>query len=117
MCTLPVSQQSTHRYRSRVGFMAGITKAYSGQVMPCESPGPLSLRVDVLRAAHAYCACEASGAAVPRGAGTHRSDAFRFDGGVGAVGIPQLWAGEGVKPCAIGTRWPVWAAMKCVSCF
>ena len=46
--------------------------------------------INILRAGHAHCACEVSGAAMPPAAGTHRSDSFRLDAGVGAVGIPQL---------------------------
>src|SRR5690606_37915557 len=53
--------------------------------------------INILRAGHAHCACEVSGAAMPPAAGTHRSDSFRLDAGVGAVGIPRLWAGEDVK--------------------
>jgi len=46
--------------------------------------------INILRAGHAHCACEVSGAAMPPAAGTHRSDSFRLDAGVGAVGIPRL---------------------------
>ena len=46
--------------------------------------------INILRAGHAHCACEVSGAAMPPAAGTHRSDSFRLDAGVGAVGIPPL---------------------------
>lgn len=53
--------------------------------------------INILRAGHAHCACEVSGAAMPPAAGTHRSDSFRLDAGVGAVGIPGLQGGEDVK--------------------
>ena len=56
--------------------------------------------INVLRAGHARCACEVSGAVMPPAAGTHRSDSFRLDAGVSAVGIPGLQAGEDVKPRA-----------------
>lgn len=46
--------------------------------------------INILRAGHAHCACEVSGAAMPPAAGTHRSDSFRLDAGVGAVGIHRL---------------------------
>lgn len=46
--------------------------------------------INVLRAGHARCACEVSGAVMPPAAGTHRSDSFRLDAGVSAVGIPRL---------------------------
>ena len=46
--------------------------------------------INILRAGHAHCACEVSGAAMPPAAGTHRSDSFRLDAGVSAVGIPRL---------------------------
>lgn len=46
--------------------------------------------INILRAGHARCACEVSGAVMPPAAGTHRSDSFRLDAGVGAVGIPRL---------------------------
>jgi len=46
--------------------------------------------INILRAGHAHCACEVSGAAMPPAAGTHRSDSYRLDAGVGAVGIPRL---------------------------
>ncbi len=44
--------------------------------------------INVLRAGHARCACEVSGAVMPPAAGTHRSDSSRLDAGVSAVGIP-----------------------------
>src|SRR5690606_36483676 len=34
--------------------------------------------INILRAGHAHCACEVSGAAMPPAAGTHRSDSFRL---------------------------------------
>lgn len=46
--------------------------------------------INILRAGHARCACEVSGAVMPPAAGTHRSDSFRLDAGVSAVGIPRL---------------------------
>jgi len=46
--------------------------------------------INILRAGHARCACEVSGAVMPPAAGTHRSDSFRLDAGMGAVGIPRL---------------------------
>jgi len=46
--------------------------------------------INVLRAGHARCACEVSGAVMPPAAGTHRSDSSRLDAGVSAVGIPRL---------------------------
>lgn len=46
--------------------------------------------INILRAGHARCACEVSGAVMPSAAGTHRSDSFRLDAGVSAVGIPRL---------------------------
>lgn len=46
--------------------------------------------INILRAGHAHCACEVSGAVMPPAAGTHRSDSFRLDAGVSAVGIPRL---------------------------
>lgn len=47
--------------------------------------------INILRAGHARCACEVSGAVMPpAAAGTHRSDSFRLDAGVSAVGIPRL---------------------------
>lgn len=41
-------------------------------------------------ASTARIACEVSGAVRPPAAGTHRSDSFRLDAGVSAVGIPRL---------------------------
>jgi len=46
--------------------------------------------INVLRAGHARCACEVSGAVMPPAAGTHRSDSSRLDAGLSAVGIPRL---------------------------
>jgi putative transposase len=46
--------------------------------------------INVLRAGHARCACEVSGAVMPTAAGTHRSDSSRLDTGLSAVGIPRL---------------------------
>lgn len=46
--------------------------------------------INILRAGHARCACEVSGAVMPPAAGTHRSDSFRLDAEVSAVGIPRL---------------------------
>ena len=46
--------------------------------------------INVLRAGHARFACEVSGAVMPPAAGTHRSDSFRIDVGLSAVGIPRL---------------------------
>ena len=46
--------------------------------------------INILRAGHARLACEVSGAVMPPAAGTHRSDSFRLDAGVSAVGIPRL---------------------------
>lgn len=46
--------------------------------------------INILRAGHARCACEVSGAVMPPAAGTHRSDSFRLDAGVSAAGIPRL---------------------------
>ena len=46
--------------------------------------------INILRAGHARCACEVSGAVMPPAAGTHRSDSSRLDAGVSAVGIPRL---------------------------
>jgi putative transposase len=46
--------------------------------------------INILRAGHARCACEVSGAVMPPAAGTHRSDSFRLDAGLSAVGIPRL---------------------------
>ncbi|MFA5520835.1 MAG: transposase [Castellaniella sp.] len=46
--------------------------------------------INILRAGHARFACEVSGAVMPPAAGTHRSDSFRLDAGVSAVGIPRL---------------------------
>ncbi|WP_143969930.1 RNA-guided endonuclease InsQ/TnpB family protein, partial [Tepidimonas fonticaldi] len=40
--------------------------------------------INILRAGHARCACEVSGAVMPPAAGTHRSDSFRLDAGVSA---------------------------------
>ena len=55
--------------------------------------------INILRAGHARCACEVSGAVMPPAAGTHRSDSFRLDAGVSAVGIPQLRRGRMSKRC------------------
>jgi len=46
--------------------------------------------INVLRAGHARCACEVSGAVMPPAAGTHRSDSSRLDAGLSVVGIPRL---------------------------
>lgn len=46
--------------------------------------------INLLRAGHARCACEVSGAARPPAAGTHRSDSSRPAAGMGAVGISGL---------------------------
>lgn len=46
--------------------------------------------INILRAGHARCACEVSGAVMPPAAGTHRSDSFRLDAGVSEVGTPRL---------------------------
>ena len=46
--------------------------------------------INVLRAGHARCACEVSGAVMPPAAGTHRSDSSRLDAALSAVGIPRL---------------------------
>ena len=46
--------------------------------------------INILRAGHAHCACEVSDAVGSPAAGTHRSDSFRLDAGVGAVGIHRL---------------------------
>jgi len=46
--------------------------------------------VNVLRAGHARLACEVSGEVLPPAAGTHRSDSFRINTGMSAVGIPRL---------------------------
>ncbi len=46
--------------------------------------------INVLRAGHARFACEVSGAVMPPAAGTHRSDSFRINAGLSAVGIPRL---------------------------
>ncbi|WP_245880956.1 RNA-guided endonuclease InsQ/TnpB family protein [Thauera aromatica] len=46
--------------------------------------------INILRAGHARCACEVSGAVMPPAAGTRRSDSHRFDAGGSAVGIPRL---------------------------
>jgi putative transposase len=45
---------------------------------------------NVLRAGHAGCACEVSGAVMPPAAGTHRSDTSRRNAGLSAAGIPRL---------------------------
>ena len=46
--------------------------------------------INVLRAGHARCACEVSGAVMPPAAGTHRSDSSRINAGLSTVGIPRL---------------------------
>lgn len=46
--------------------------------------------INILRAGHARCAREVSDAVMSPAAGTHRSDSFRLDAGVSAVGIPRL---------------------------
>lgn len=46
--------------------------------------------INVLRAGHARLACEVSGAVMPPAAGAHRSDSFRLDAGMSAVGISVL---------------------------
>lgn len=53
--------------------------------------------INVLRAGHARLACEVSGAVMPPAAGTHRSESFRLDARLNAVGIPCLQAGEDVN--------------------
>ena len=53
--------------------------------------------INILRAGHARCACEVSGAVRSPAAGAHRSDSSRLDAGLGAVGIPRLQAGEDVN--------------------
>src|SRR5690606_33927459 len=49
--------------------------------------------INILRAGHARCACEVSDAVMSPAAGTHRSDSFRLDAGVSAVGIPDFRRG------------------------
>ncbi len=49
--------------------------------------------INILRAGHARCACEVSDAVMSSAAGTHRSDSFRLDAGMSAVGIPRLIGG------------------------
>ncbi|OZI30796.1 cytosine methyltransferase [Bordetella genomosp. 10] len=46
--------------------------------------------INVLRAGHARCACEVSGAVMPPATGTHRSDSSRLDAGLSTVGISRL---------------------------
>lgn len=46
--------------------------------------------INILRAGHARLACEVNGAVMPSAAGTHRSDPFRLDAGMSAVGISGL---------------------------
>jgi len=45
--------------------------------------------INLLRAGHARCPCDVSGAVMPPAAGTHRSDASLLDARVSAVGIPR----------------------------
>ena len=61
-----------------------------GGVSPVTAIFGLVGAINILRAGHARCACEVSGAVMPPAAGTHRSDSFRLDVGVSAVGIPRL---------------------------
>jgi putative transposase len=46
--------------------------------------------INILRAGHARCACEVSDAVGSPAAGTCRSDSFRLDAGMSAVGISRL---------------------------
>ncbi|SNT11970.1 putative transposase [Noviherbaspirillum humi] len=57
--------------------------------------------INILRAGHARCACEVSGAARPPAAGTRRSDLFRISAGNAAVGIPGIKQG-GCQGGAVG---------------
>jgi putative transposase len=61
--------------------------------------------INILRAGHARCACEVSGAVMPPAAGTHRSDSSRRGAELSAVRIPRLSAGEEVNRYGENDRW------------
>ena len=75
---------------NRLWLVLGVAMAVMATAISYALDADLVGAINILRAGHAHCACEVSGAAMPPAAGTHRSDSFRLDAGVGAVGIPQL---------------------------
>ena len=50
--------------------------------------------INIFRAGHAHCAREVISATMVPAAGTHRSDSFRLDAGVGAVSPPDFRRGR-----------------------
>ena len=91
---ITVPPQNTSRTCPRCGHVSGENRR-TQQRFACvdcgfEDNADLVGAINVLRAGHARCACEVSGAIMPPAAGTHRRDSSRLDAGLSAAGIPRL---------------------------
>jgi putative transposase len=91
---IAVPPQNTSRTCPRCGHVSADNRRAQAQFActECgfEENADLVGAINVLRAGHARLACEVSDAIGSPAAGTHRSDSFRLDAGMSAVGIPRL---------------------------
>jgi putative transposase len=97
---IAVPPQNTSRTCPCCGYVSAVNRQTQARFV-CEQCGfeqnaDLVGAINVLRAGLARFACEVSGAVRPPAAGTRRSDSFRLDAAVSAVGISGLQAGEDV---------------------